>query len=224
MPNVFNAHLDILPAAQKRLWPELARTPSHFTLYGGTAIALHLGHRQSVDFDFFSPAAFEPRSLLEQLPYLKGAVVRNSAANTLTVSVDRGDSIQLQFFGNLDLGQVAAAELAEGSRLEVASLVDLAGMKAAVVTQRAEVKDYLDIYALLTKAEISLSTMLAAAAIIYGAEFNPLVSLKAISYHDDPSLADLPENVRRALIEAVQHTNLSKLPTLNAVRKRATKP
>ena len=93
MPNVFNAHLDILPAAQKRLWPELARTPSHFTLYGGTAIALHLGHRQSVDFDFFSPAAFEPRSLLEQLPYLKGAVVRNSAANTLTVSVDRGDPL-----------------------------------------------------------------------------------------------------------------------------------
>ncbi len=66
--------------------------------------------------------------------------------------------------------------------------------------------------------------MLAAAAIIYGTEFNPLVSLKAISYHDDPSLAELPENVRRALIEAVRHTNLSKLPTLNAVRKRAAKP
>lgn len=97
-------------------------------------------------------------------------MVRNSAANNLTVSVDRGGPIQLQFFGNLDLGQVAAAELTEGSRLEVASLVDLAGMKAAVVTQRAEVKDYLDIYALLTTAEISLSTMLAAAAIIYGAE------------------------------------------------------
>jgi hypothetical protein len=59
-------------------------------------------------------------------------------------------------------------------------------MKAAVVTQRAEVKDYLDVYALLTKTKISLATMLAAAAIIYGAEFNPLVSLKAISYHDDP--------------------------------------
>jgi hypothetical protein len=223
MPNVFNPRLDILPAAQQRLWPELTQTPSHFTLYGGTAIALRLGHRQSVDFDFFSPMTFEPHSLQESLAYLKGAVVRKSATNNLTVSVDRGGPILLQFFGNFDLGQVAAAELAEGARLAVASLVDLAGMKAAVVTQRAEVKDYLDIYALLTKANISLPTMLAAAVIIYGAEFNPLVSLKAISYHDDPSLAELPQNVRRALIEAVQTTDPSKLPTLNAIRTRAKK-
>jgi hypothetical protein len=186
MSKVFKPRLDILPPVQRRLWPELAQTPSHFTLYGGTAIALRLGHRQSVDFDFFSPMNFEPNSLLERLPYLKGAVIRRSAANNLTVSVDRGGPIQLQYFGNFDLGQVAAAEFTEGPRLQVASLIDLAGMKAAVVTQRAEVKDYLDVYALLTKTKISLATMLAAAAIIYGAEFNPLVSLKAISYHDDP--------------------------------------
>jgi hypothetical protein len=224
MPNVFKPRLDILPAAQQRLWPELAQTPSHFTLYGGTAIALRLAHRQSVDFDFFSPMTFEPHSLLETLPYLKGAVVRKSAANNLTVSVDRGGPIQLQFFGNFDLGQVAAAELAEGPRLAIASLVDLAGMKAAVVTQRAEIKDYLDIYALLTKAKISLPTMLAAAVIIYGAGFNPLVALKAISYHDDPTLAELPKNVRRALIEAVQGADPAKLPMLDAIRTRAKKP
>lgn len=55
MPAAFDPRLDILPAAQHRLWPELAKTPDHFTLYGGTAVALRLAHRQSADFDFFSP-------------------------------------------------------------------------------------------------------------------------------------------------------------------------
>lgn len=224
MSNVFSPRLEILAAAQQRLWPELAQTPSHFTLYGGTAIALRLGHRPSVDFDFFTLASFEPRSLLMELPYLKGAVVRQSAANTLTVTVDRGSPVQLSFFGGLGLGQVAAAELADGPLLKVAALVDLAGMKTAVVTQRAEVKDYLDIHVLLTKAKISLPEMLAAGAIIYGTEFNPLLSLKAISYHDDPSLAELPQDVRRDLIAAVKATNPQKLPVLNATRKRETNP
>jgi hypothetical protein len=224
MSNVFSPRVDMLPAAQKRLWPELVDTPDHFTLYGGTAIALHLGHRQSVDFDFFTMLGFEPHSLLKGLPYLGGAVVRKSAANNLTVTVDRGGPVQLSFFGGLGLGQVAPAELADGPRLRVAALVDLAGTKAAVVTQRAEVRDYLDIHALLTKAKISLPKMLAAGAIIYGTEFNPLLSLKAISYHDDLALADLPRDVRRALIEAVQATDPQKLPVLGAIRTREAPP
>jgi hypothetical protein len=222
MSTVFNPRLDILPTAQKTLWPELAQTPDSFTLYRGTAIALHLGHRQSVDFDFFSQAAFEPRSLLQAIPYLKGAVVRKSAANNLAVTVDRGDPVQLSFFGDLGLGQVAPDELADGPGLKVAALVDLAGMKAAVVTQRAELRDHLDIHALLTKARISLPTMLAAAAIIYGPEFNPLLTLKAVSYHDD--LAALPENDGRDLIEAVRNTNPQKLPRLDATRTREIAP
>lgn len=220
MPNVFTPRLDILPSAQQRFWPELTQTPADFTLYGGTAIALRLGHRHSVDFDFFTPMRFEPRSLQENVPYLKGAEVQKSAANNLTVSVDRGGPIQLQFFGNFDLGQVAAAELAEGPRIHVASLLDLSGTKAFVVLQRAEVKDYLDIFALLTKAKISLPTMLAAGAIIYGDQFNPLLSLKAISYHDDPSLAKLPKSVRNYLSEAVYSTDPAKLPTLNPLKVR----
>jgi len=224
MENVFNPRLDILPTAQQRLWPELAHTPGPFTLYGGTAIALRLGHRSSVDFAFFALTSFEPRSLLGEVPYLRGAVVRQSAANTLTVTVDRGGPVQLAFFGGLGLGQVAHEELAAGPRFKVAALIDLAGMKAAVVTQRAEVRDYVDIHALLTKAKISLPTMLAAGAVIYGTEFNPLLSLKAIAYHDDPALAELPRNVRRDLIDAVRATNPQKLPVLNAIRTRHCSP
>ena len=42
----FVPRLDILPAAQRQLWTELNDVPPEFVLYGGTAIALHLGHRE----------------------------------------------------------------------------------------------------------------------------------------------------------------------------------
>ena len=115
MSKAFVPRLDILPDAQRRLWPELARTPDNFTLYGGTAIALRLGHRQSADFYFFAlTSSFEPDSLLEKLPYLKGARVRQSSADTLTVTVDRAGPVQLSFFGGLGLGQIAPVERVEG--------------------------------------------------------------------------------------------------------------
>src|ERR1700740_2603696 len=98
MALVFSPRLEILPAAQRKLWPELAETPAEFTLYGGTGIALRLAHRQSADFDFFSLESFEPGALLNKIPYLKGAALRQSAPNTLSVHVDRGGACQLFFF------------------------------------------------------------------------------------------------------------------------------
>ena len=59
-----------------RNWEE---APRDFTLYGGTAIALRLGHRQSIDFDFFAQYSFEPDALLRKIPYLNGAIVRQSS-------------------------------------------------------------------------------------------------------------------------------------------------
>src|SRR5277367_4663123 len=113
MSNVFIPRLDVLPEVQRRLWPELAETPSHFTLYGGTAIALRLGHRQSIDFDFFARTSFEPSALFREIPYLKDAVMRQASADTLTVTVDRHGPVQLSFFGGLDLGQIEPAEVVE---------------------------------------------------------------------------------------------------------------
>jgi hypothetical protein len=48
----FTPHLNTLLAPQRALWPELGATPGAFTLYGGTALALRIGHRTSIDFDF----------------------------------------------------------------------------------------------------------------------------------------------------------------------------
>jgi hypothetical protein len=220
MTLAFSPRLEILPAAQRALWPELGETPAEFTLYGGTAIALRLAHRQSADFDFFSLEYFEPGALLRRIPYLRGAALRQSSPNTLSVNVDRGGPVQLSYFGGLGIGQVAPAESVEGPGFKVASLIDLAGMKAAVLPQRVEVRDYLDIHALLAKAKIPLSEMLAAASIIYGAQFNALISLKAITYHADFTLAQLSKGVRDDLMKAARTTNVSKLPKLSAFRNR----
>jgi hypothetical protein len=59
---------------------------------------LRLGHRESADLNFFSPRLFEPRFISETIPYLKGGEILRSAANDLTVTVDRGGPVQLSFF------------------------------------------------------------------------------------------------------------------------------
>ena len=146
---VFTPNLTTLPPPQRKLWPELASTPEGFTLYGGTALALRLAHRTSVDFEFFSNAPFDPDDLARKLPYLKDAERVRMAPNTLTCRVDRGGPVLLSFFGELGLGQMAAHDAVHGMPLHVASLLDIAGTKAAVVQKRAEVKDYLDMDALL---------------------------------------------------------------------------
>jgi hypothetical protein len=97
-------------------------------------------------------------------------------------------------------------------------------MKAAVVTQRAEAKDYLDIHALVTSGKISLATMLAAGLIIYGDQFDPLVSLKAIAYHGDSALKALPQMVRNDLSEAVHDTDPTNLPVLKPFREPGQRP
>ncbi len=223
MASPFHPRLDSLPPAQRAVWDELSATPPDFALYGGTAIALRFGHRTSVDFDFFSSTSFRPSDLMAKIPYLGGVTTRQSAPNTLTVTLDRGGPVQVSFFGGLTLGQVEPHVRAEGSDLAIASLIDLAGMKVAVVTQRAELKDYLDIHALLVDAMLPLDLMLSAAAIIYDDEFNPLISLKAISYHEDPALADLPQPVRRTLVEAVAGVDPVQLPPIEAFRRRSAR-
>ncbi len=213
----FLPNLAMLPPAQRMLWPELARTPEMFTLYGGTALALHLGHRTSVDFDFFSNTPCDPGELTQSLPYLKDAERIQVAPNTLTCRVDRGGPVLVSFFGNLGLGQVAAREHVQGMALYVASLFDLAGTKVAVIQKRAEVKDYLDIDALLQHS-IDLPTALAAGAVVYGRSFNPFITLKALSYFDDvPTLAD---SVRKRLTTAVAAVDITKLPVLMPYAKR----
>jgi hypothetical protein len=213
----FRPNLTILLPPQLNLWPELDATPEHFTLYGGTALALHLGHRASVDFDFFSNQPFDPDELAAAIPYLKGAERVQVAPNTLKCRIERDGPVLVSFFGELGLGQAAPPEKAEGRRLFVASLLDIAGTKVAVVQKRAEAKDYLDIDALLQHG-IDLPTALAAGHVVYGRSFNPIIALKALSFFDD--VPALPADVRKRLTAAVEAVDPAGIPTLTPFARR----
>ncbi len=209
--------LSILPGSQRRLWPELAAIPKHFTLYGGTALALRVGHRTSEDFDFFSNRSFDPGRLADSVTFLRGAERVQVAPNTLTCRVERDGPILLSFFGALNLGQAQASQAAEGPGIAVASLLDIAATKLAVIQKRAEVKDYLDIDALLGNG-IDLAEALSAGQVVYGHAFNPLISLKALSYFDD--VPSLPSAARSRLTSAVGAVDPTRLPVLTPYARR----
>lgn len=209
--------LTTLPPPQRKLWSELTSTPAAFTLYGGTALALRLGHRTSVDFDFFSNTPLDPDQLSRQLPYLRDAEQVQVAPNTLTCRIDRDGPVLVSFFGNLGLGQVAPHDQAEDTGVRVASLLDIAGTKVAVVQKRAEVKDYLDMDALIQHG-IGLPIALAAGQVVYGRSFNPLITLKALSYFDD--IPTLPMDIQTRLSAAVAACDETRLPTLMPYAKR----
>ncbi len=204
----FQPHLQVLPPAQQKLWPELVEIPNHFVLYGGTAVALRLGHRSSVDFDFFTNESFTPDDLLKSIRPLQGGKILQNVSQTLTLSVHRGEEVKLSFFGGLPFGRVGEPQMTPDSVLKVASLLDLAGMKAAVVTQRAESKDYLDLLALIEHG-ISLPQAMAAAASIYGNQYNPALTLKSLTYFGDGDLHRLTSQQRNQLIRIVSGVNLS---------------
>jgi len=115
------------------LWGELNQVPAEFALYRGTAIALHLGHRQSVDFDFFAPVAINPASLYADIPFLKNSKVIQQEKNTLSCMLDCGQPVLVSFFGLPNIGTVQPAQICSDNQLKIASLTDLAGTKTAVV-------------------------------------------------------------------------------------------
>jgi hypothetical protein len=180
-------------------------------LYGGTAIALRLGHRQSVDFDFFSSANL----LTDELPFASEAEVLQRAPNTLTLSVTRaGAPVKLSFFGGLSIGRVGEPERAADNGLAVASLLDLAATKMKVVQERAESRDYLDVFALLRHG-IRLEESLGAAQALYGKPFNPAITLKALAYFQDGDLSSLPVSVQSALVQSA--TCVGRIPDVPRV-------
>lgn len=210
----FNPRLDILPAAQLRLWFELSAVPEEFVLYGGTALALHLGHRTSIDFDFFGERSLDVASLQAGIPFLADARIIQREKNTLSAIVDRGEPVKISFFGLPKLPRLAAPHIVAENKLKIASLIDLAGTKASVVQVRAESKDYLDVDALMSLGDISLPMALAAAQMLYGRSFNPEITLKALSFFDDGNLHELPDELKKRLVVAAREVDLDHLPNL----------
>lgn len=195
--------IEILPAAQRAFWEEEKRIPANFVLYGGTAVALRLGHRSSIDFDFFSSSPVSVPELEATLPFARDAQILRSESNTVTLRIDRGGPVTLSFFGNLSFGQLAAPD--ESGGIKIASLADLMATKLKAVFQRSEAKDYFDIAAMI-EAGVSLASGLGGAVALFGPNFNPTLSLKALSYFGDGDLKTVPDEVRAGLMAAVKET------------------
>jgi len=171
---------------------------------------------ESLDFAFFGNKPLDPMQLVPAIPVLSDAIVTQREPNKFSCTVDRGGVVKLSFFGLPAIPRLSPPQMAPDNGLQIASLLDLAGTKAAVVQVRAEAKDYIDIDALLTHGAVNLSTALGAARAIYGRQFNPQSTLKALCHFEDGSLRRLPKPVRDRLVKAVRAVDLDRLPTIAA--------
>ena len=112
-------------------------------LYGGTAVALYLGHRESVDFDFFTNLPFQSDDLVGRYGFLREVEVLQSQQNTFTVITAGREAggVKISFFGGLRFGRLAQPRSTPDGVMNVASLDDLLAHKLKTVLQPVETND-----------------------------------------------------------------------------------
>jgi hypothetical protein len=138
--------------------------------------------------------------------------------DNLEAFVNRGGVVKISSFGGLDtLQRIEDPRRAAGSRVRVASLVDLAGMKMRVIQVRGSWKDYVDIHTLVSRGGIDVPTGLAAAKAI-NPSFDPITSIRALQYCGDGTLSRVPAAMQRDLTRWAQAVDLDKLPALHPLR------
>jgi len=196
-------HLDILPPEQREVWNDLGQLPPHFVLYGGTAVALRLGHRQSVDFDFFTHQKVDPLTFPKALHFLREAVIIQTADNTISFSLTRpgwSQPVKFSFFGGLSMGRVSDPDQASNG-VQIASLLDLAGHKLKVLFARAEKKDLLDLDAIFQNG-VSVNDAAGSMVRITGGVYDPVLAIKGLTYFGDGDLNELSTDVKTRLTAA----------------------
>ena len=208
----FNPHLEILSEVQQWVYPQLRNLKDlGFVLYGGSALALQLGQRQSVGFEFFLHGRLKQKLLRGACPLLgdESLVTQiQDSENTVTFEISPPDSgkgiATISFFGNLGYGRVGEPRLTEDGVLVVASALDIFATKLKGIIQRPSTEDFADIIRLI-KSQESLLEALEAASILFGTDFSPMLALRALSYFDElkPPLSQVDASF---LIEQVSNT------------------
>lgn len=201
MPDSLEAKTEILPPAQRELWPLLSPAPRlSFVLYGGTAVALHLGHRVSVDFDFFRTEPLGKKDIETRFTFMRDARTLQEDENTLVVSAPmKSGPVKVSFFGGLAIGRINKPLWTKDTTLLVASLEDLLATKLKAILDRAEAKDYRDISVMIS-AGASLEKALGAFAKMYGKD--PGLPLRAMGFFKDGDLSSLPKSDQNTLRQA----------------------
>jgi predicted nucleotidyltransferase component of viral defense system len=171
---------DILDKKRMEILPLVAAFKADFYLAGGTALALRIGHRDSVDFDFFTESHFYTSVLYARLlENLKGHAVTKvqDEKDTLTVIVD--DSVKLSFFRT---PYPLLEECGDEPYLRIASLADIGSMKLSAVVSRATKKDYVDLFFIFK--ELPLENLLDK---LNGKmpDLDHLLVLKSLLYYND---------------------------------------
>ena len=201
MPKCFDPRFEILPPAQREIWSSLSPAADlGFVLYGGTAIALQLGHRQSVDFDFFCFDPLDKGELRTALPFVADAEIEQDEPDTLVV-VARMPSgpVRLSFFGGIGFGRVDEPLQSRDGVVLVAALNDVMATKLKATLDRAEAKDYVDLAAMLASG-VLLSRALSTFRAMFRGE--PATALVSIGYFEDGDLPSLPTRERTILLNA----------------------
>ena len=214
MPENFEPQTAILPKAQQELWPLLAPAPGlSFVLYGGTAVALHLGHRISVDFDFFRTEPLDKKEIEKSFTFMRDARTVQEDENTLVVSAPmQSGPVKISFFGGVAIGRINQPLLTRDGTLLVASLEDLLATKLKAIMDRAEAKDYRDISVMLS-AGTSLETALGAFAKMYGKDAG--LPLRAMGFFKDGDLPSLPKSDQDVLRKA--RDRVSEIPDVQII-------
>jgi Nucleotidyl transferase AbiEii toxin, Type IV TA system len=214
VPTRFDPRLDVFPDAQREIWASLSPAPRlSFVLYGGTAIALQLGHRQSEDFDFFRTRPLDKPEIREAFTFFDNAQVIQDAPNTLVVLAQMtSGSVKVSYFGGIGFGRINAPLQTHDGTLLVASLDDLMATKLKAILDRAEAKDYRDI-AQMISAGVSLSAGLAAFRQMFRGE--PSQVLRAIGYFRDGNLPTLDQADQALLRNA--RDQIGELPAVHVI-------
>jgi hypothetical protein len=148
-----------------------------FILVGGTALSLQLGHRISIDLDFFSQLGFDEQLLAQYLERDKGLQLDYLHKNTVKGQIA---GIKIDFITHT-YPNVRDPLITEHIRM--AGLEDIAAMKLnAIAGNGTRLKDFVDIAFL--SGRLTLNQMLEAYSIKYGTR-NPFIPLKALSYFND---------------------------------------
>src|SRR3989339_746753 len=180
-------HYEILDEQRKALLPLFKPIRElGFYLAGGTALALQLGHRDSIDFDFFIEDSFDTEGLFKKLTEVfRGYTLVRVQEEKDTLVLVINDEIRVSF---MTYAYPLITPMFETEFFSLASLVDIGCMKLSAITSRSVFKDYVDLYFILhevTLAELIKKLQLKMPTL------DPLLALKSLVYFDDIILEEL---------------------------------
>ena len=171
-------HPEILPANQKKLLPLIKNFQEDFYLVGGTALALQLGHRRSIDYDLFSDKPFDNlkiRHLIESKHTINRTMIETKTEFTLLI-----DQIQTTFYTYY---YPIKHPIKFKDVITMPDSLTIGAMKAFTLGMRAKWKDYVDLYFIFKKH--SLKQVVQKAKKIFGSQFDQKLFREQLTYYQD---------------------------------------